>query len=570
LEPGQEIEMVFALGADRAIEDVRRIVRELVNPGAARAELARVREQWRAQLSQLTIHTPHERTDLLANGWLLYQVLAARMFGRSGYYQSGGAWGFRDQLQDCMALLHARPDLAHAQLLRCAGRQFTEGDVQHWWHPPSGKGVRTRISDDYLWLPHATARYVEVTGDTKALDETMPFIEGRPLAVDEESSYDTAQASLESASLYDHCKRAIEHGLRFGAHGLPLIGSGDWNDGMNRIGHLGRGESVWLAFFLHDVLTRFAPLADARGDTAAATKWRGIAKTLAHAIDARAWDGAWYLRAWTDDGVPVGSASSEECKIDSLPQSWAVLAVATDRARAGEAMGAVLRTLVHDDLRLVQLFAPPFDHSPIDPGYIKGYVPGVRENGGQYTHAAVWVAMALAKLGRHETAWRVARLLNPLSHATSQVTAAHYKVEPYVMAADVYMAQGHAGRGGWTWYTGSAGWMHRLIVESLLGLTRRGTWLAFTPCVPDDWDTWSVDYREGGSLYRIAFAREGIGSAMTRIVLDGLEQKGDAIELRDDGHEHAVEVRIGGASTVAGHAAKIDVDTTTSDQERTT
>jgi len=545
LAPGQTLELAFALGAAEDVEGARAILRELGRAEAARAEWRRVREAWRASMRQLVVHTPDATVDRLVNGWLPYQVLSARVQARSGYYQSGGAWGFRDQLQDVTALLHARPDLVRAQLLRCAARQFREGDVQHWWHPPAGKGVRTHISDDYLWLPWAVSEYLDATGDAGVLEEILPFLEGREPGADEESVYDLPQVSLESGTLYEHCVRAIRRGLRFGEHGLPLIGGGDWNDGMNRLGAQGRGESVWLAFFLLDVLARFAPVAESRGDSASAGTWRGVARTLTEAVEQHAWDGAWYRRAYADDGTPVGSAQSEECRIDSLPQSWAVLAGATDRARAASAMNAVLRRLVRDDLQLVQLFDPPFDHSRMDPGYIKGYVPGVRENGGQYTHAAVWVAMALAKLGWNEEAWRVARLLNPLNHAPTPVRAEHYRVEPYVLAADVYTAEGHAGRGGWTWYTGSAGWMYRLLVESLLGLERRGARLAFVPCVPADWQHWSLDYRFGDTTYRIAFYRGGAGEAVARIELDGCLLEGDAIELHDDGREHAANVWIG-------------------------
>jgi len=545
LQPGEEIEVVFALGASDDIEDVRALIRNFGDPQDARAELQRVREHWRAQLQQLVVRTPEAEVNLLTNGWLGYQVLAARLFARSGYYQSGGAWGFRDQLQDAMALLHTRPDLARAQLLRCAGRQFREGDVQHWWHPPSGRGVRTRISDDYLWLPRATAQYIKVTGDVSVLDEFMPFIEGRPLTEDEESSYDVAQVSLESASLYAHCARAIERGLRFGAHGLPLIGSGDWNDGMNRVGHLGRGESVWLGFFLHDVLTRFAALADARGDREYAQRWRQAAVTLSHAIEQHGWDGAWYRRAYFDDGTPLGSKSNDECCIDSLPQSWAVLSGAADPVRATRGLDSALRMLVRDELGLVQLFDPPFDTSALDPGYIKGYVPGVRENGGQYTHAAVWVAMALAKQGRVDEAWRIARLLNPLNHTRTPAQVERYMVEPYVLAADVYMAAGRGGRGGWTWYTGSAGWMYRLLVDALLGVQRRGDRLSFAPCVPEDWRSWELEYRYGETRYRVMFERVASGGAIAQVLCDETPQADGVVRLRDDGREHLVEVHVG-------------------------
>jgi len=545
LLPGEEIETVIVLGAATGEEAARALVRNFGDATFAREELERVCAHWRDMLSPLRVRTPDAATDLLANGWLLYQVLASRLMARSGYYQSGGAWGFRDQLQDSMAVLNARPDFTRAQLLRCAAHQFIEGDVQHWWHPPTGKGVRTRISDDLLWLPWCTAEYVRVTGDARVLDESAPFLEGRALAADEESVYEDARTAGESASLYEHCLRAIRRSLRFGEHGLPLIGGGDWNDGMNRLGLAGRGESVWLGMFLHDVLKRFAPLAAMREGEAVAAELVATAAELERMLERHAWDGHWYLRAWNDDGVAIGSAQSEECRIDSLPQSWSALAGIGDAARSDRAMDAVLEHLADADARLVKLFTPPFDKSPLDPGYIKGYVPGVRENGGQYTHAAVWVAMALARRGRAEEAWRIARMLNPLTHTGDADALQRYRLEPYVIAADVYSAEGHRGRGGWSWYTGSAGWMYRLLVESLLGMHREGNRLSFAPCVPDDWERWSANWRHGGSHYRIEFVRRSGDSGVADVSLDGALQPACAIELVDDGHVHDVLVRFG-------------------------
>jgi len=545
LEPGAEIELVVLLGAASDAVQARDLVKRFGDIDATRTEFEHVRDGWRGTLSQLHVRTPDASTDLLVNGWLPYQVMASRLFARSGYYQSGGAWGFRDQLQDAMALLNVRPDLAREQLLRCARHQFREGDVQHWWHPPTGKGVRTRITDDLLWLPWCTAEYVRVTGDARVLDESAPFLEGRALAADEESVYEDARTAGESASLYEHCLRAIRRSLRFGEHGLPLIGGGDWNDGMNRLGLAGRGESVWLGMFLHDVLKRFAPLAAMREGEAVAAELVATAAELERMLERHAWDGHWYLRAWNDDGVAIGSAQSEECRIDSLPQSWSALAGIGDAARSDRAMDAVLEHLADADARLVKLFTPPFDKSPLDPGYIKGYVPGVRENGGQYTHAAVWVAMALARRGRAEEAWRIARMLNPLTHTGDADALQRYRLEPYVIAADVYSAEGHRGRGGWSWYTGSAGWMYRLLVESLLGMHREGNRLSFAPCVPDDWERWSANWRHGGSHYRIEFVRRSGDSGVADVSLDGALQPACAIELVDDGHVHDVLVRFG-------------------------
>ncbi|MGH8214984.1 MAG: GH36-type glycosyl hydrolase domain-containing protein [Rhodanobacteraceae bacterium] len=554
LAPGAEIETVVLLGAAAGEHEARELVRAFGDIDAARTELERVRGDWHGTISQLHVRTPDAATDLMVNGWLIYQVLASRIFGRGGYYQSGGAWGFRDQLQDVMAVMHTRPDLAREQLLRCARHQFSEGDVQHWWHPPSGKGVRTRISDDLLWLPWCTAEYVRVTGDTSVLDETAPFIEGRPLAADEESAYEDVHVTSEEASLYEHCLRAIRASLRFGAHGLPLIGGGDWNDGMNRLGLEGRGESVWLGMFLHDVLTRFAPLAAARGDAGSADDFGASAAELASMLERHAWDGDWYLRAWNDDGVAIGSTESEECRIDSLPQSWSVLAGIGEAARRERAMDAVLDQLVDGEAGIVKLFAPPFDKTPLDPGYIKGYVPGVRENGGQYTHAAIWVAMALAKLGRAEDAWRVARMLNPVRHSDAIDAAQRYRLEPYVVAADVYSAASHLGRGGWSWYTGSAGWMYRLLTESLLGLRREGGRLTFAPLVPDDWRRWSADWRHGGTRYHIEFVRQPGDTGVADVSVDGALQPGHSIDLIDDGGSHEVLVRF--ARTAGSQAAE--------------
>jgi len=545
LAPGEEREIHFRLGVARNSADLPGLIQRFRSPEASRNALKEVWAYWNRTLGTVNVDTPDSAVNVMANGWLLYQTISSRIFGRSGFYQSGGAYGFRDQLQDVMALTHAEPSLMREHLLRAAGQQFREGDVQHWWHPPSGRGVRTHFSDDFLWLPYVTCRYVNTVGDTGVLAEKIRFLEGRAVKADEEAYYDLPNRSEESATLYQHCVRAIERGLRFGPHGLPLMGCGDWNDGMNCVGHEGRGESVWLAFFLYDVLSQFSPLARQQGDAAFAARCDEQAAILQKNIELHAWDGQWYKRAYFDNGEPLGSKDNDECQIDSLPQSWSVLSGAGDLRRKRQAMQSFYQRLVKREQKLIQLFTPPFDHSALNPGYIKGYIPGVRENGGQYTHGAIWATMAFAALGENERAWELFDLLNPVNHGTTPLQIATYKVEPYVVAADIYALAPHTGRGGWTWYTGSAGWMYRLLIETLLGVHLEGDRLRLAPHFPARWTSYKVHYRYRQTVYHITFLRVGqAGGHAPWLTIDGRPSAEETIALVDDHQEHTIEARI--------------------------
>ncbi|WP_336777467.1 GH36-type glycosyl hydrolase domain-containing protein [Pantoea sp. USHLN256] len=530
---------VFVLGAAEDSGSALALMQQFLPTDRAEAELERVKRHWRGLLDKVAVFTPDRAVNLLANRWLLYQTLASRLLARSGYYQSGGAFGFRDQLQDTLSLTHAAPQLLRDQLLLCASRQFIEGDVQHWWHPPSGRGVRTRCSDDYLWLPFALCHYISATDDLALLEQQVAYLEAPPLPAEEESVYSLPNISQQSENLWDHALRAIKHGLNFGEHGLPLMGSGDWNDGMSAVGIAGKGESVWLGFFLYTVLTRFAALSERLGKTETASLCQRQADELKTALNQVAWDGEWFLRGYFDSGETLGSHSNAECRIDAIAQSWSVLSGAGDQAKSASAMQALDRQLVDSDNGLIRLLTPPFNGVGPNPGYIRGYLPGIRENGGQYTHGALWAIMAFAEMGQVDRAWALLALINPINHSLNAADVETYKVEPYVMAADVYSAENHEGRGGWTWYTGSAGWAYQLIIESLLGITRHGDKLQLRPHLPAAWPGVKVIYREGEGVYEIDITR---ASGDYQLWLDNERCAADQITLSIAAEHHQVRI----------------------------
>ncbi len=546
LGPGEETEIVMLLGQEACRADALASIlkyRALDLDHALKA----VTDFWDQTLGTVQVKTPDRSMDVILNGWLLYQTLVCRLWARTGFYQASGAWGYRDQLQDVMALCVAQPRVAREHILRAASRQFEAGDVQHWWLPVTDQGIKTRVSDDRIWLPFVLAHYLEVTEDFAILDEPITFLEGGPLAEDQHELFGAPKPAA-TASLYQHCALALDSSLAIGSHGLPLFGAGDWNDGMNRVGIKGRGESVWLGWFLHAALMRFAATADRRGDTARVSAWRKHAFALQAAIDREAWDGDWYRRGYFDDGTPLGSVASEECRIDSVAQSWAVISGAAPRERAARAMASVNAQLVSRSEGLVQLFSPPFDRTAHDPGYIKAYPPGLRENGGQYTHAAMWVTLAFAILGDGDRAAELFSLINPVNHSSTRAAIHRYKVEPYVVCADVYSAPAHIGRGGWTWYTGSAGWMYRTAIEGMLGLNLRGRKLRIDPCIPRSWPGFEVTYKHGSSRYHIAVDNpKRVSRGVVKAALDGsgIASSPCEIALTDDGTYHYARITLG-------------------------
>jgi cyclic beta-1,2-glucan synthetase len=547
LEPGGTAEVVFFLGETSTQAEAQSLI-ERYRAADLEAVLREAAGFWDDVLGTIQVKTPDRSMDVMLNRWLLYQTLACRIWARAAFYQASGAYGFRDQLQDGMALALARPAMTREHLLRAAARQFVQGDFQHWWLPPSGQGVRTRISDDRVWLAHAAAHYVETTGDRAVLDERIAFLEGPQLASGEHDAYFQPMLAEEGASLFEHCARGLDASLAAGEHGLPLIGTGDWNDGMNRVGEGGKGESVWLGWFLHATLAAFAPVAKGRGESARAANWLSHAAALRASLEREGWDGDWYRRGYFDDGTPLGSSASEECRIDSIAQSWAVISGAAEPARALRAMAAVDRHLIRADDGLALLFTPPFEHTSLDPGYIKGYPPGIRENGGQYTHAAAWSVIAFAALGQGDQAAGLFSLLNPINHAGTRANVQRYKVEPYVVAADVYSVAPHLGRGGWTWYTGSAGWLYRAGIEAILGLRLQGAFLLLDPCIPKAWPRFEIVFKYRSARYEITVENpRGVSRGVSYAALDGnpLPEGATRVPLADDGQTHPVRVLLG-------------------------
>jgi len=536
-------EFIVLLGQSESVAAARELITRLRTANVDELLIA-VNAQWQSLTSPVQVTTPDRAFDVMMNGWLLYQTLACRTWARAAFYQASGAYGFRDQLQDAMALAVARPQLLREQILRAAGRQFPEGDVQHWWLPHSGQGVRTHISDDRVWLAYVTAHYIQLTGEHAILDVELPFIEGPPLPAGRHDSFFEPAPGAGTASLFEHCRRGLAGALEMGEHGLPLIGTGDWNDGMNRVGEHGRGESVWLGWFLHATLTAFAPLARKHGALALANSWLDAAGRLRAALEQHAWDGDWYRRGFFDDGTPLGSASNDECRIDAIAQSWSVISGAGNPARAARAMESLEANLLRREPPLALLFTPPFEKSLQEPGYVKAYPRGIRENGGQYTHAAVWTVIALTLQGKAERAMEVFSMLNPIRRSMTRADVQRYKVEPYAVAADVYGEPPHEGRGGWTWYTGSAGWLYRAGLEWILGFRLRGDQLVLAPCIPLEWPGFTLHYQHRGTPYVIHCERKPAANARVQLTLDGqvLKVGRNSVDLVTDGSPHHVQV----------------------------
>ena len=540
LDPGESRTISIAIGAAEGLAKARELAARYQNPDAAKAAIDESVRSWSSRLGVLTVRTPEPSFDLMVNRWAFYQALSCRVWGRIGLYQSSGAFGFRDQLQDVMAFAYAAPELTREQIVTAASRQFEEGDVQHWWHPHSGRGIRTHFSDDLVWLPFVVDHYLRVTGDTSVLDVETSYLQMRELEADEDEIYAVPDVSERTNTIFGHCVHALKRACTEGRHGLPLIGSGDWNDGMNRVGVRGNGESVWLAWFLIHTCRKFAEHAEQRGEAEVAAKLVARADKYVAAVESSAWDGEWYRRAYYDDGAPLGSHVNNECQIDSIAQSWSVISNAADPERQAIAMESLQKRLVREDAKLIMLLTPPFDRGTHDPGYIQGYLPGVRENGAQYTHAALWAVLATALRGDGDRALDLYQMINPVTHASSSDGVSMYKVEPYVVAADVYTADGHLGRGGWTWYTGSASWLYRVGIEAILGFKKRGEVLEIDPCISTGWKEFTIQYRYGEALYDIVVRNPfGVSRGVASVVVDGVSMDGGIPLSRGEGHHRA-------------------------------
>jgi len=541
IPPHTESALNILIGAAPSLPEVQKILTKYNNGTSVETAFTEIRTFWDNLLGQIRVTTPDPSFNLLMNRWLLYQTLACRIWARSAFYQSSGAYGFRDQLQDSLALLHTRPELVRGQILLHASHQYREGDVQHWWHEETRRGIRTRVSDDLLWLPYAACRYAEQTGDIDIWRQSVPFLEDTPLGEKEFERYGPTKPSAEFGSLYEHCIRAVKSALRFGEHGLPLMGAGDWNDAINQVGRNGRGESVWLGWFLYTVLQTMIPVCAFQQDSDKVREYSEISKRLSHCLDKNAWDGNWYRRAYNDDGEPLGSKQNSECQIDCIAQAWAVLSGAAPHDKAVTAMESLNSKLVSPEDSLVCLLTPPFVHTEPSPGYIQAYPAGIRENGGQYTHGAIWAVMAWTKLGEGNRAYELFRLLNPINHARTDHEVQHYKVEPYVMASDVYSVFPYIGRGGWTWYTGAAGWMYQAGLK-LLGINKQGSNLYLNPCIPEDWPEVAIYYQYHNSCYEILIKNPNAKqTGGVSLEADGKSfLPNQAIPLIDDGQVHRI------------------------------
>jgi len=542
----QEKKVVFILGQTNDYETSGLLAQTYRRPAVADMVINRAKSKWNKNLGQIQVTTPDDKMNILLNGWLLYQVISCRLWARTAFYQSSGAYGFRDQLQDVLALIHTRPDMVREQIIKCCGRQFEEGDVQHWWHNDTGKGIRTRVSDDLLWLAYVTASYIRSTKDMELLDEKVSYLKAEELSEGESEKYMLPEVSSQTSSVYEHCTRAIDKSLKFGEHGLPLMGTGDWNDSMNLVGSEGRGESVWLGWFLYKVIMDFIPVCNIKNDAGRIEKYLVIAEELLHSIEKNGWDGEWYLRGYFDNGEPLGSRQNSECRIDSITQSWSVISGGGKPERTEKALESLYRYLINEEERICPLLSPPFEKSEPDPGYIKGYIPGIRENGGQYTHAAIWNIIAFAKKKNGVKASMLFNMLNPISHTVTYSDMMKYRLEPYVMPSDVYSLFPHTGRGGWSWYTGSAGWMYQAGIKWIIGISKKGNRLSFNPVIPPEWDSLSVVYVFGDTQYHIDIKNpERLSCGHIKVILDGVDMKGNEIELADDGLGHNVLVVIG-------------------------